>query len=544
MTNSADCSESGEEHVSENVCNITPVTGEVERKPLPPVRVAQPITIVVFGASGDLARRKLMPAIFAAFSRGLLRERIAIVGIARGEHSTESFRQAMREALSSGGRAADSGSMLDRFIGRIFYHRGDVDDPESYRSLQERLEDREQFPPNRLFYLAVAPRHFSGIVLRLREAGLVYAPHSQPWSRVVIEKPFGSDLASARRLNLEVLSHLNENQVYRIDHYLGKETVQNILGFRFANSIFEPLFNNHHVDHIQITAAETVGMESGRGPSYDSAGALRDMVQNHLLQLLCLVGMEPPSDMTADAIHHEKVRLLRAVVPPRLDAVPGRIVRAQYSAGTVAGRQARGYLDEDRIPAGSQTETYCALQLSIDNWRWAGVPVYMRTGKRLARRATEIAIQFKMPPLQLFRTVECEGDVCDLTLSHPNVLVFRIQPDEGIALQFSAKRPAMQFVVESVAMDFSYQRTWRMSLSEAYERLLIDAMRGDSTLFTRSDEVDAAWQIVDPVLRAWQSGGGGDIDSYPAGSWGPAAADRLMAQSRRTWRQPGGRVDP
>ena len=372
----------------------------------------------------------------------------------------------------------------------------------------------------------------------------MYAPHSQPWSRVVIEKPFGSDLASARRLNLEVLSHLNENQVYRIDHYLGKETVQNILGFRFANSIFEPLFNNHHVDHIQITAAETVGMESGRGPYYDSAGALRDMVQNHLLQLLCLVGMEPPSDLTADAIHHEKVRLLRAVVPPRPDAVPGRIVRAQYSAGTVAGRQARGYLDEDRIPAGSQTETYCALQLSIDNWRWAGVPVYMRTGKRLARRATEIAIQFKMPPLQLFRTVECEGDVCDLTLSHPNVLVFRIQPDEGIALQFSAKRPAMQFVVESVAMDFSYQRTWRMSLSEAYRAA---ADRCHARRFHSLHPLGrSGCRLADCGSRppGLAVGRGGDIDSYPAGSWGPAAADRLMAQSRRTWRHPGGQVAP
>lgn len=519
---------------------ITPIADEAERKPLPPVHVEQPITVAIIGASGDLTRRKLMPALFAAFSRGLLRDRIAIVGISRKDYSTEVFREMMREILSSGGSAAGGESVLDRFVGRIFYHRGDLNDLESFLSLRERLEDREGFPPNRIFYLALAPQHSSAAIARLREAGLVHAPHSQPWSRVVIEKPFGRDLHSARKLNLEVLSHLNESQIYRIDHYLGKETVQNILGFRFANSIFEPLFNNHHVDHIQITAAETAGMEGGRGAYYDSSGALRDMVQNHILQLLCLVGMEPPSDLTADAIHNEKVRLLRSLLPPRPELIAGRIVRAQYGPGKVDGEPVRGYLDEDRIPAGSQTETYCALQFSIENWRWSGVPVYLRTGKRMAKRATEIAIQFRMPPLQLFRTVECEGDVCDLTLSRPNVLVFRIQPDEGIALQFSAKRPAPQFVVESVAMDFSYHRTWRLSLSEAYERLLLDVMRGDSTLFMRSDELEAAWQVVDPILQAWQSGSGGNLESYSGGSWGPDAADRLMAQSRRAWRNPGG----
>ncbi len=527
--------------MSKAIGRIQPLATDTERPPLPPVRADQPATIVIFGASGDLAHRKLIPALHALFRQGLFPDKFAIVGVARRDYSTGAFREAMREAARADGSIAGDDAALNRFLEHIFYHRGDVEDAQSFRVLHELLSDTMRFPSNHLFYLAVAPQYFSPIVARMREAGLVRNPRSGSWSRVVIEKPFGRDLESARELNLDLLSHLDEAQIYRIDHYLGKETVQNILGFRFANSIFEPLFNNHHVDHIQITAAETVGMESGRGAYYDSSGAIRDMVQNHLLQLLCLVGMEPPSGLTADAIHNEKVRLLRSLVPPAPGDMPQKVIRGQYGSGKVDGEAVRGYLEEDRIPPGSRTETFCALQLSIENWRWAGVPVFLRTGKRLKRRVTEIVVQFKMPPLQLFRAVECEGDVCDLSLSQPNTLVFRIQPDEGIALQFSAKRPAMQVVVESVSMDFSYRQTWNLPLPEAYERLLLDVMRGDATLFTRSDEAEAAWQVVDPILRAWRSEQGPSLQYYPAGSWGPKAADRLCSQPHRAWRNPGER---
>jgi len=329
---------------------------------------------------------------------------------------------------------------------------------------------------------------------------------------------------------------LDESQIYRIDHYLGKETVQNILGFRLANSIFEPLFNNHYVDHIQITASETVGMESGRGTYYDQAGALRDMVQNHMLQLLCLATMEPPSNLTADAIRGAKVQLLNSLLPPSEKEMSEKFICAQYTAGKEKGMNTPAYVEEERIAHDSTTESYCAVRFGIENWRWGGVPVYLRTGKRLRKRLTEIAIQFKMPPLQLFHTVECMGDVCDLTLSRPNVLVFRIQPNEGIALRFSAKRPAMQFVVESVAMDFSYSQTWKLSLPEAYERLLLDVMRGDSTLFMRSDEVEAAWKAIDPMLKARASKPGIPIYYYEPGSWGPGEAENLLSSEGRAWK--------
>ncbi len=518
---------------------VAPIAGDADRKPLPLVSVDQPVTIVIFGASGDLTQRKLLPALYALYSQRLLRDRLSVIGIARRNYTTEFFRDQMRDAIRAHSRAAIDEADLDRFVSRIFYQRGDVDDAASFRSLQNRIADVAEYPANHIFYLAVAPEHFSPIIAGLHEADLIHEPRSPAWSRIVIEKPFGRDLESARALNREVLAHLDESQIYRIDHYLGKETVQNILGFRFANAIFEPLFNNNLVDHIQITAAETLGVERGRGAYYDSSGALRDMVQNHLLQLLCLVGMEPPADLKADSIHREKTRLLGSIIPPSADAVAQQTIRGQYRSGRdEKGEIIPAYVQEEHIAANSSTETYCALQLSIENWRWAGVPVFLRTGKRLKRRGTEIAIQFKKPPLQLFRAVECDGDVCDLTLSHPNVLVFRIQPDEGIAFQFSAKRPAMQFVVESVAMDFSYRETWKMPLSEAYERLLLDVMRGDATLFTRSDEVEAAWRIVDPILQAWKSAPGIPLAYYDPGSWGPEAADTWLRKPDRQWINP------
>jgi len=517
---------------------ISPVSAESERQPLPLVYVEEPVTAVIFGATGDLTLRKLMPALFTLFAQGLFRHRFAIIGFARRELNDRAFRDQMRDSVKTFSRLPVDASLLEDFAGRIYYQQGNLDSPESYRGLKVRLEDHETFPPNQLFYLAITPEHFSSTIENLAASELICAHHCKPWSKVVIEKPFGRNRESARKLNQQVLAHLDESQIYRIDHYLGKETVQNILGFRLANSIFEPVFHRHHVDHIQVTAAETVGMESGRGAYYDSAGALRDMIQNHLLQLLCLVAMEPPSNLTADAIHNVKVQLLNSLVPPASGAMRMRAVRGQYGAGEENGLGVPAYLDEERIARNSKTESFCALRLGIENWRWAGVPVYLRTGKRMKKRLTEIVIEFKQPPLQLFRTVECAGDICDLSLSRPNSLVFRIQPDEGISLRFSAKRPAMQFVVESVAMDFSYRQTWQMSLPEAYERLLLDAMRGDTTLFTRSDQVEAAWQAMDPILDAWESRTDIPVHPYAPGSWGPAAADDLIRQDGRAWRNP------
>lgn len=497
---------------------------------VPPVlRVRDPLTITIFGASGDLTQRKLLPALFAMHHQGLLPAEFRIVAFARRDYRDESFREAMAQAIAQFSRLRAHPSEIRAFCEHICYHRGDIEGgQESFDQLFDRLQDTAVYPPNHLFYLSIKPDLFEPVLARLKAARLVRAPYSRSWTRVVVEKPFGRDLASAMALNQAVRQHLDETQVYRIDHFLGKETVQNILSFRFANAIFEPLFNNHLVDNIQITAAETVGMESGRGAYYDATGAVRDMMQNHLLQLMCLVTMEPPASLTADAIRNEKVKVLQSIVPPLPHEVARCAVRAQY----------QGYRQEERIAPDSRTETFAAVRLNLSNWRWAGVPIYLRTGKRMPRRLTEIAVQFKVPPLQLFQTVECVGDVCDLTRAKPNTLIFRIQPDEGIALKFSAKRPVMQVQVENVAMNFSYSQTWRTDLPEAYERLLMDVMRGDSTLFTRSDEVEAAWRIVDPVLKGWAAYPDTPVFGYEPGSWGPAEADQLLLNDVQEWRQP------
>jgi len=500
-------------------------------------RVEDPVTIVIFGASGDLTLRKLIPGLYALYVQGLLNERFAIVGYARRGYDDASFRAQMREAIRLFGRIPVEEGPLGEFTGRLYYHQGDLGNLENFRALKARFQDEARFPANCIYYLATAPEHFSPTIENLGKSDLLRGAHDRPWSRIVIEKPFGRDFESSQNLNREVLGYLDESQIYRIDHYLGKETVQNILGFRLANSIFEPIFNRQHVDHIQITAGETVGMESGRGSYYDETGALRDMVQNHLLQLLCLVAMEPPGNLTADALRSSKVQLLNSLVPPAPHEMRTKTIRAQYVAGGEGGQFVPAYVDEDRIARNSRMESFCALRLGIENWRWAGVPVYLRTGKRLKKRLTEIVVQFKQPPLQLFRTVECEGDFCDLTLSRPNLLVFRIQPDEGISLLFSAKRPSMQFVVESVAMNFSYQQTWKLSLPEAYERLLLDVMRGDPSLFTRADQVEAAWQVIDPILKAWESQQDIPLYTYKPGSWGPEAAEDLIRRDGRRWHE-------
>ena len=504
--------------------------------PRPALRVKDPLTITIFGASGDLTQRKLVPALYAMFVQGFLPETFAIVGFARREYDDEVFRGQMAEAIRSFGRIKVDEAKLADFLSKVHYHRGDIESAASYEELRRRLFDFTKFPPNHLYYLSIKPDLFSVALASMKACGLIAAPGGDTWTRVVIEKPFGHDFASAVQLNHTVKQYLDESQVYRIDHFLGKETVQNILSFRFANAIFEPLFSNHLVDHIQITAAETVGMESGRGAYYDASGALRDMVQNHMLQLLCLVTMEPPASMTADAIRNEKVKVLQSIAPPAPDHVRYRVIRAQYGDGEVGGKPVKGYRQEDRVNAESLTESYVAMRLHIDNWRWAGVPIYLRTGKRLAKRATEIVVRFKTPPLQLFQTVECVGDVCDFARSKPNQIIFRIQPDEGISLHFSAKRPVLQVQVESVAMNFSYSQTWQTSLPEAYERLLLDVMRGDSTLFTRSDEVEAAWKIIDTILQAWSAEKDLPMHTYAPGSWGPSAADELMSAHGGEWR--------
>ena len=501
-----------------------------------------PCTLTIFGATGDLTHRKLMPALFSLFRQGLLPASFAVIGFARRAYDDESFREWMAASIRQLGSAPVEEARLADFLSHLYYHQGDVEtEANCFRTFRRRLEDTARFPAARLYYLSVRPELFGRIVEALDRESLVRSPSDPAWSRVVVEKPFGLDLLSARALNKICLAHVDESQIYRIDHYLGKETVQNILSVRFANAIFEPLFSNQYVDHVQITASETTGMDHGRGAFYDASGALRDMVQNHLLQLLCLVAMEPPGRMLAESIRNEKVKLLRSIEPIGASGPAAAALRAQYTAGTMDGQPVRGYREEERVAAESRTPTYAALRLGIENWRWKGVPFFLRTGKRLPRRLTEIVVQFKTPPLQLFQSVECVGDVCDLTSAHPNRLIFRIQPAEGLALRFSAKRPAMGYWVEDVEMDFSYSDRWPNKLPEAYERLLLDVWRGDSTLFTRSDEVEAAWEVVMPVLRAWDSPADqAPLYTYSAGSWGPVEANRLFPAPSATWHNPAG----
>ena len=499
----------------------------------------EPCTLTIFGATGDLTHRKLMPALFSLFRQGLLPDHFAVVGFARRDYDDLAFRNWMADSIRQFGSAPVEESRLTDFLAHVHYHRGDFEnDAGCFRDYRKRLDDTTRFPSPQLFYLSVKPELFGLIVEGLDQAGLIRPIADPAWSRVVVEKPFGLDLLSARALNKVCLMHLDERQIFRIDHYLGKETVQNILSVRFANAIFEPLFSNQYVDHVQITASETTGMEHGRGAFYDSSGALRDMVQNHLLQLLCFVAIEPPGRLLAESVRNEKVKLLRSIEP--IAATPGGLpaVRAQYLAGQVDGQPVPGYREEERVAPSSRTPAYVALRLGIENWRWKGVPFYLRTGKRLPRRLTEVVVQFKTPPLQLFQSVECVGDVCDLTSAHPNRLIFRIQPAEGLALRFSAKRPAMGYWVEDAEMDFSYSAKWPNKLPEAYERLLLDVWRGDSTLFTRSDEVEAAWEVVQPLLQAWDADSTTPLATYAAGTWGPAEAMRVFRSPATTWHNP------
>jgi len=507
----------------------TPATLQLERTP-------DPCIVVIFGASGDLTKRKLLPALYHLEQAGLLPEKIAVVGVAR-RPLEGSFAADMKEGIIAGGGVEESDPKLVPFVTKIQYHAMNFDDAAGYDALNKKLADIDkQYGTcgNRLFYLATAPEYFSDIINYLGEHGMAKpASETTPdgcrtWVRTIIEKPFGHDLESAKALNDEVNKVFDEDQIFRIDHYLGKETVQNILVFRFANGIFENVWNRNYIDHVEITAAENIGIE-GRGPFYETAGALRDVVQNHIMELLSFVAMEPPVSFEASAVRAEKVKVWRAITPIH----PADTIRGQYGPGNVDGKPVIGYRQEDRVHPRSQTETYAALRLEIENWRWAGVPFYIRAGKRLAKRVTEITIQFKLPPLLLFKDHEGKG----AEGIRPNVLSMRIQPDEGITLRFGAKIPGPSMNIGSVNMDFSYTEAFGKSSANGYERLLLDAMFGDGTLFAHRDGVEATWALMTPILEAWKKDPVKDFPNYAAGTWGPAAADALLESEGRKWRK-------
>ncbi len=502
------------------------------RQALPRAKVPEPCSIVLFGATGDLTHRKLVPALYHLDQAGHLPGECAIVGFARRDWSDQQFRDELKKSLANPKDGGFEESWTE-FAPKIFYNASNFDDPSGYRKLKEQLDKIDGTHGtrgNRLFYLAVSPEYFSVIVEQLGQAGLIYKDDEGPWSRVVIEKPFGHDLASALELNRDVSRVLREDQVYRIDHYLGKETVQNILALRFGNSMFEPLWDRRYVESVQITAAEELGMAGGRGGYYDTSGALRDMIQNHLLQLLCLVAMEPPVDLGADAVRNERAKVLQALPIWTAEEVENHVVRGQYVAGSIQGKEVPGYRDEKGVAAESSTDTYVALRVTLNNWRWAGVPFFLRTGKRLPKRATEIAIQFKKPPTNLFE-VDNEAN------AGANLLVLRIQPNEGASLAFQAKIPGSRRRLQEVRMDFRYGTAFASPPPEAYERLLLDVLLGDPSLYTRTDAVEAAWKFVDPILKAWDAPDAPKILDYAAGTWGPEAADKLTEGTETEWRR-------
>ncbi|MGH9684033.1 MAG: glucose-6-phosphate dehydrogenase [Candidatus Acidiferrales bacterium] len=487
-----------------------------------------PCLIVMFGASGDLARRKLLPALYDLALHSCLAPRFRLLGFARTGMSDDDFRKSASEFLPKAEEPGGTVEKKNSFLKHLQYFKGDYDDPGAYERLRKRLDelDREgQLGGNRLFYLAVPPEVYIRIVEHLGKAGLTKPVSGRAWTRVIIEKPFGRDRASARELNAKVLGVFNESQVYRIDHYLGKETVQNLLVFRFGNGIFEPLWNRNYVDHVQITAAESLGVES-RAAFYESAGALRDMIQSHVLQLTSLVAMEAPANFDATSVRNEKIKVLQSIRAFAPESIWKSVVRGQYGPGNVDGKPVPGYRQEPGVKPGSAAETFVALKLYVDNWRWSGVPFYLRTGKRLGRPLTEIAIRFRQAPHRVFRGENIEE----------NSLVLNIQPDEGISLSFGAKSPGAQMHIQSVTMDFQYKRAFGGGPRSAYSTLINDCIRGEATLFDRADSVEAAWALVDPILDAWKGASAPPFPNYPAGSDGPRAADDLASSDGRRWR--------
>jgi glucose-6-phosphate 1-dehydrogenase len=506
--------------------NLNPLREGITARAVP-----DPCTIVIFGATGDLTHRKLIPALYNIAADGELPPGVTVVGFARRPKTDEEFRSELEEAARKHSRQEVRDELWKTFADSIFYHQSEFGDPAGYKSLAERLDKIDQehrTRGNRLFYFAASPDQFEAILKHLKEAGLNKTREGS-WARVVVEKPFGADLASAQELNRVVRNAFAEEQTYRIDHFLGKETAQNILVLRFANAIFEPLWNTRYIDHVQITAAETLGVE-GRAGYYEGAGALRDMVQNHLLQLLCLVAMEPPTDLSADSIRDEKVKVVRSLRRMNADEVARDAVRGQYEKGAINGKPVPGYREEEKVKPDSTTETFAALRVLVDNWRWADVPFYVRVGKRLPKSGTEISVHFKKAPMVLFNKESVALD--------QNVLVIRIQPDEGISLRMQAKMPGTSFRIEPVKMDFHYGTSFGKASPEAYERLLLDAMSGDATLFARRDEVEHAWRFIDTIEEAWAAKKNAPpLCFYPAGSWGPEEADDLLARDGRAWRR-------
>lgn len=502
-----------------------------------------PSQVVVFGASGDLTLRKLMPALASLAGKGRPAAGFSVLGVARREKSDDGFRREIREALPDELHAA-----FDGLADRVHYLPGDVGVPEDLERLSARLDElpggREG---GRLYYLSLRPDLFAPTVALLSGAGLLQMREGekQTWRRVIVEKPFGHDYGSAEALNRQLHESLREDQIYRIDHYLGKETVQNLLGFRFHNAIFEPVWNRHHVEHIQITVAEDLGMERGRAGYYDGTGALRDMLQNHMLQVLALATMEPPTSLEADAVRSQKINLLRSLHPPGVPAALRQSVRAQYVAGEIGGKAVPGYLEEEGVPGESTTETYVAIRAEIDSWRWAGVPILLRHGKRLPRKFTEVRVQFRVPPLQLFnrpadmdqdeyRAKLRDGSLCQ---TRPNVLTLTIQPREAIHLSFGVKAPGSAMTMVPSTMSFDYRERFGSNTAPAYERLLLDALSGDPTLFLHADEIAASWRFADAYRRAWASSEAPPPATYTAGSWGPEAADELFHGCEGGWGQ-------
>ncbi len=487
-------------------------------------RRAKPCTLVIFGATGDLTKRKLVPSLMGLVQDGLLPPGFSVVGFARRPKSDQDFRQDLLAGVSKHCRGEGEAAFAQMAEG-IFYHQATFEEPEGYASLLKKLEQidgQRGTKGNRIFYLATPPSAYSGILRNLKESGLSQE-RGDRFARVIVEKPFGRDLATAHALNTQVAEAFHEHQVFRIDHYLGKETVQNILAMRFANGIFEPLWNEKYIDHVQLTVAESIGVE-GRGAYFEEAGIIRDMIQNHLLQVLTLVAMEPPVDLSADAVRDEKVKVLRAIESFSKQEVADNTVRGQYVSDYVGGQEVPGYLQETGVAEASLTETFAAVRLRVGNWRWANTPFFLRSGKRLPRRVTEVAIHFKRPPHHLFA-----GNRLD-----PNVLLLRVQPDEGISIRFGSKVPGPDIKIRDVRMDFRYGSAFGGDSADAYERLLLDAMVGESTLFARRDEVEEAWRIVDSIVAGWE---GVQPEPYGAGTWGPQAAEDLLGEERK-WRKP------